>query len=100
MALTLDQDFVTHVFHELSKLQMIPLLATSLKSDDHELVSWAIFFLHEFAHRDVLRDEIRKIRHLMKVFNPILGQTQNVISRIVLRILKCLCKNNSNLISY
>ncbi|KAI8906729.1 armadillo-type protein [Gorgonomyces haynaldii] len=89
-----DPETVDQVFMKLRDLNMIPILANSLRKDDQELASWAIFFLHEFAHRDVLRDEIRQVKGLLKQLIPMMAQPNSIISRIILRILKCLCKDN------
>lgn len=58
-----------------------------------ELVSWAIFLMHEFIIKDVAREEFCQLQGLLKVLLTLLAE-ESTIPRIVLRSLKCLGKNN------
>jgi hypothetical protein len=88
------EDGVGDTFEKLANLRIVPLISSCLRSEDAELVSWSIFMLHEFAYRNVARDQVRQIKGLLKLLSPLLVKSDNVIPRIILRTLKSLCKTD------
>ncbi|XJO78651.1 hypothetical protein BDV3_003058 [Batrachochytrium dendrobatidis] len=78
----------------LIEMKMIHIIAACLRHDDVELVSWAVFLLHEFAVKDIAKDRILAINGLFKTFSMCLANNETVIARITLRIIKCLCSEN------
>ncbi|RKO97235.1 hypothetical protein CXG81DRAFT_12933, partial [Caulochytrium protostelioides] len=82
-------------FHALVRLRlldirMVSLIAACLRSEDTELVSWAIFLMHEFIIKDIAREAFTQIRGLVRILTGVMGSTETAIPRIVLRTLKCL----------
>ncbi|KAH9252704.1 hypothetical protein BASA81_009398 [Batrachochytrium salamandrivorans] len=78
----------------LIDMKMINIIAACLRHDDVELVSWAVFLLHEFTVKDIAKDRILAINGLFKTFSLCLSNNETVIARITLRIIKCLCSGN------
>nr|KAJ3422335.1 hypothetical protein HK105_000154 [Polyrhizophydium stewartii] len=64
-------------------------------SEDYELVSWAILLLHEFAVKDIAKDQIASISGLFKAIAYCLSNNETVIARVTLRIVKSLCTENT-----
>lgn len=58
-----------------------------------ELVSWAIFLMHEFVIKDVARQDFCELKGLLRVLLVLLSE-DSCIPRIILRSLKCLGLNN------
>lgn len=54
-----------------------------------ELVSWAIFLMHEYLIKDVARKEFCELKGLLRVLLFLLAE-ESCIPRIILRSLKCL----------
>ncbi|KAJ3385285.1 hypothetical protein HDU92_003123 [Lobulomyces angularis] len=77
----------------LFNLNMVPLITCCLRNDDMELVSWAVFLLHEFMIKDVARKEFCESPGLLKILLALLSE-DNCIPRVLLRCLKCLGVNN------
>lgn len=86
----------------LFELKMVPLISCCLRNDDSmkpfnnnivELVSWAIFLMHEFIIKDVGRKEFCELKGLLRVLLMLLSE-ESCIPRIILRSLKCLGMNN------
>ncbi|KAI7830548.1 hypothetical protein BC939DRAFT_392626 [Gamsiella multidivaricata] len=75
---------------ELLDYDIVPLLATYIRSDDFELVYWALGLMHEFAIKGVALDDFKETRGLCRSINMLLAAEESYISRIVLRTLKFL----------
>ncbi|KAL2916522.1 hypothetical protein HK105_203955 [Polyrhizophydium stewartii] len=78
----------------LAELRVIPLIGICLRYEDYELVSWAILLLHEFAVKDIAKDQIASISGLFKAIAYCLSNNETVIARVTLRIVKSLCTEN------
>ena len=70
--------------------RLIAIIGACLRNDDAELVSWAIFLLHEFVSKDIGTTEIASLRKLLDICAVCLFNKDTVLARIVLRILKSL----------
>ncbi|KAJ3191602.1 hypothetical protein HK101_007565 [Irineochytrium annulatum] len=76
---------------KLIELNMVSLIASCLKNDDMELVSWAVFLMQEFVMKDYARTAFSQVRGVLKVLSSLLATEEGMgIPRIVLRTLKCL----------
>ncbi|KAF9102502.1 hypothetical protein BGX27_010978 [Mortierella sp. AM989] len=89
LIISMDDD--TEVRWRLSELleyDIVPLIATYIRSDDFELVYWALGLVHEFAIKGVALDDFKETRGLCRSINVLLAAEEAYISRIVLRTLK------------
>ncbi|KAG0297716.1 hypothetical protein BGZ98_000460, partial [Dissophora globulifera] len=75
---------------ELLEYDIVPLIATYIRSDDFELVYWALGLMHEFAIKGEALEEFKLTRGLCLSINVLLAADEAYISRIVLRTLKFL----------
>ncbi|KAI8847716.1 armadillo-type protein [Chytridium lagenaria] len=76
-------------------LKMVSLLASCLRNDDLELVSWAVFLMQEFVMKDFARSSFSEVKGILKVLSNLLNTEDGMgIPRIVLRTLKCLAIRN------
>ncbi|KAF9354432.1 hypothetical protein BGX26_007755, partial [Mortierella sp. AD094] len=73
---------------ELIEYDIVPLIATYIRSDDFELVYWALGLMHEFAIKGVALDDFKETRGLCRSINVLLAADEDYISRMVLRTLK------------
>ncbi|KAF9430130.1 hypothetical protein BGZ76_000954 [Entomortierella beljakovae] len=73
---------------ELLEYDIVPLIATYIRSDDFELVYWALGLMHEFAIKGVALEDFKETRGLCRSINVLLAADEAYISRIVLRTLK------------
>ena len=85
-------DAITHLF-SLKSLRVCALCIWCLRNDDVELVSWAVFLMHEFIIKDVYRKEYSETKGLVRVLVGLLAEDQ-FLPRIILRALKCLINGN------
>ncbi|KAI9240730.1 MAG: hypothetical protein BYD32DRAFT_364725 [Podila humilis] len=67
---------------------IVPLIATYIRSDDFELVYWAVGLMHEFAIKGVALEEFKAVRGLCRSMNVLLAADDSHIARIILRTLK------------
>ncbi|KAF9998569.1 40s ribosomal protein L44e [Entomortierella chlamydospora] len=73
---------------ELIEYDIVPLIATYIRSEDFELVYWALGLMHEFAIRRVALNDFKETRGLCRSINVLLAADEDYISRMVLRTLK------------
>eukprot|EP00123_Amoebidium_parasiticum_P017132 comp23721_c0_seq1/m.40852 comp23721_c0_seq1/g.40852 ORF comp23721_c0_seq1/g.40852 comp23721_c0_seq1/m.40852 type:complete len:1427 (-) comp23721_c0_seq1:80-4360(-) len=73
---------------------IVPLAVVCLKSEDVELVWWALGLIHELALKDVGKDEIRKAHGLVKALLQVLGSSESNALIYVLRTLGFLAIRN------
>eukprot|EP00124_Ichthyophonus_hoferi_P004695 Ihof_evm1s551 gene=Ihof_evmTU1s551 len=71
-----------------------PLAVLCLKSDDAELVWWALGLIHELALKDIGKEEIRKSHGVLKAFLQVLTSTESNALIYVLRTLGFLAIRN------
>ncbi|GJJ75833.1 hypothetical protein EMPS_08191 [Entomortierella parvispora] len=83
-----DDDDVRYYLCELLEFDIVPLIASYIRSDDFELVYWAIGLMHEFAIKGVALDEFKETRGLCRSINVLLAADEAYISRVLLRTLK------------
>ncbi|KAG0052908.1 hypothetical protein BGZ83_001993 [Gryganskiella cystojenkinii] len=83
-----DDDDVRYYLTELLEFDIVPLIATYIRSDDFELVYWAIGLMHEFAIKGVALEQFKETRGLCRSINVLLAADEAYISRVVLRTLK------------
>ncbi|KAG0288474.1 hypothetical protein BGZ96_007753 [Linnemannia gamsii] len=83
-----DDDDVRWYLTELLDYDVVPLIATYIRSDDLELVYWTIGLLHEYAIKGVAMDHFKEIRGLCRSMNALLSADEISISKLVLRTLK------------
>lgn len=89
LVVTMDDDSEVR-FHlaELLPYDIVPLIATYIRSDDFELVYWAVGLMHEFAIKGVALEEFKAVRGLCRSMNVLLAADDSHIARIILRTLK------------
>ncbi|KAI8597823.1 hypothetical protein EDD21DRAFT_310273 [Dissophora ornata] len=80
----------------LLEYDIVPLIATYIRSDDFELVYWALGLMHEFAIKGVAMNEFKETRGLCRSINVLLAADESYISRIVLRTLKFMMIQDSS----
>ncbi|KAI8923151.1 hypothetical protein BC831DRAFT_472405 [Entophlyctis helioformis] len=68
---------------QLHEMKMVAMIASCLGQDDVELVSWAVFLMHEFA-----------VKGIFRTLKVCLVNPNVVLARITLRIMACLCQGN------
>ncbi|KAF9940329.1 40s ribosomal protein L44e [Modicella reniformis] len=90
-----DEDVRLHLM-ELLDYEIVPLIATYIRSDDFELVYWALGLMHEFAIKGVALDEFKETRGLCRSVNVLLAADESYVSRIVLRTLKFLMLHDAS----
>ncbi|RKO85691.1 hypothetical protein BDK51DRAFT_18151 [Blyttiomyces helicus] len=73
---------------------LVRLISNMPGPDDTDLVSWAIFLMHEFVVKDIGRDRFCKIKGMLKVLNNLISNDDVCISHIILRTLKYLGMRN------
>ncbi|KAF9900480.1 hypothetical protein BX616_002581 [Lobosporangium transversale] len=73
---------------DLLEYDIVPLIANYIRSDDFELVYWALALMYEFAIKGVALDEFKEMRGICRSINALLAADEAYISRIVLRTLK------------
>ncbi|KAF9170064.1 hypothetical protein BGX20_009471, partial [Mortierella sp. AD010] len=73
---------------ELIEYDIVPLIATYIRSEDFELVYWALGLMHEFAIKRVALNDFKETRGLCRSINVLLAADEDYISRMVLRTLK------------
>ncbi|KAG0068275.1 hypothetical protein BGZ90_000652, partial [Linnemannia elongata] len=83
-----DDDDVRWYLTELLDFDIVPLIATYIRSDDLELVYWTIGLMHEYAIKGVALDHFKEMRGLCRSMNVLLAADEIYISRLVLRTLK------------
>ncbi|KAF9208053.1 hypothetical protein BGZ49_009918, partial [Haplosporangium sp. Z 27] len=83
-----DDSEVRWRLSELLEYDIVPLIATYIRSDDFELVYWALGLMHEFAIKGVALDDFKETRGLCRSINILLSAEESYISRMVLRTLK------------
>jgi hypothetical protein len=86
----LDDEQSVKYLNELLKLNIITLISSCLKNEDTELVYWTIGLIHEFAVKDIARNEISNIKGLLKIMLNHLNNDEASIPRVLIRTLKCL----------
>ncbi|ORY18099.1 ARM repeat-containing protein [Neocallimastix californiae] len=86
----LDDEQSVKYLNELLKLNIITLISSCLKNEDTELVYWTIGLIHEFAVKDIARNEISNIKGLLKIMLSHLNNDEASIPRVLIRTLKCL----------
>jgi len=94
----LDDEQSVKYLNELLKLNIITLISSCLKNEDTELVYWTIGLIHEFAVKDIARNEISNIKGLLKIMLSHLNNDEASIPRVLIRTLKCLGVCNGNII--
>jgi len=67
-------------------------------TEDTELVYWTIGLIHEFAVKDIARNEISNIKGLLKIMLSHLNNDEASIPRVLIRTLKCLGVGNGKII--
>jgi hypothetical protein len=90
------EDNIVGELQRLAKYNIIALLSGSIRSSETELASWSIFLLHEFVVNRVEIDSIIRIKGLAKAIVPFIRPDDSIIPRIILKMLKLLCEENSN----
>ncbi|ORX41985.1 ARM repeat-containing protein [Piromyces finnis] len=90
----LDEEQSIKYLNELLKLNIITLISSCLKNEDTELVYWTIGLIHEFAVKDIARNEISNIKGLLKIMLSHLNNDEASIPRVLIRTLKCLGVGN------
>ncbi|KAI1310228.1 hypothetical protein EDD11_003874 [Mortierella claussenii] len=90
-----DEREVRWHLSELLGYDIVPLVATYIRSDDFELVYWALGLMHEFAIKGVAMEEFKKTRWLCRSINGLLMAEEAYISRIVLRTFKFMMVNDA-----
>ncbi|KAG0339341.1 hypothetical protein BG004_006861 [Podila humilis] len=85
-----DDDDVRFHLIELLQYDIVPLIATYIRSDDFELVYWAVGLMHEFAIKGVALGQFKEVRGLCRSINVLLAADDSHIARIILRTLKYL----------
>ncbi|KAF9088679.1 hypothetical protein BGX29_000159, partial [Mortierella sp. GBA35] len=83
-----DDEDVRWYLAELLDFDIVPLIATYIRSDDLELVYWTIGLMHEYAIKGVALDQFKEMRGLPRSMNVLLAADEIYISRLVLRTLK------------
>ncbi|KAG0280324.1 hypothetical protein BGZ95_010524 [Linnemannia exigua] len=79
-----DDEDVRWYLTELLDFDIVPLIATYIRSDDLELVYWTIGLMHEYA----IKDQFKEMRGLCRSMNVLLAADEMYTSRLVLRTLK------------
>ncbi|KAG0034237.1 hypothetical protein BGZ82_005824 [Podila clonocystis] len=89
LVVTMDNDEEVR-FHlsELLEYDIVPLIATYIRSDDFELVYWAVGLMHEFAIKGIALERFKEVRGLCRSINVLLAADDSHIARIILRTLK------------
>ncbi|KAK9709851.1 hypothetical protein K7432_008763 [Basidiobolus ranarum] len=72
------------------------LISACLRSEDGELIYWAIGLMHEFVVKDVARPMFRQIRGILKLITNLLSAEEAYISKIALRTLRFLALHNES----
>ncbi|KAG0230292.1 hypothetical protein BGX31_005905 [Mortierella sp. GBA43] len=91
LIVTMEDDTAVRMhLEELLDYEIVPLIATYIRSDDFELVYWALGLMHEFAIKGVALDEFKEARGICRSINVLLAADESYVSRIVLRTLKFL----------
>ncbi|KAF9581543.1 hypothetical protein BGW38_001405 [Lunasporangiospora selenospora] len=83
-----DDEEVRWYLNELLSFDIVPLLATYIRSDDYQLVYWATGLMHEYAIKGVALEQFKEVRGLCRSLNSLLAIEAPFIPRIVLRMLK------------
>ncbi|KAG0197319.1 hypothetical protein BGX28_009175 [Mortierella sp. GBA30] len=83
-----DEEDIHWYLSELLDYDIVLLIATYIRSDDFELVYWAIGLMHEFAIKGVALEEFKAVNGLCRSLNVLLAADESYISRVVLRTLK------------
>ncbi|KAF9937631.1 hypothetical protein BGZ67_001032 [Mortierella alpina] len=83
-----DDDDAQWYLTELLDYDIVLLMATYIRSDDFELVYWAIGLMHEFAIKGVALEQFKAVNGLCRSLNVLLAADESYISRVVLRTLK------------
>ncbi|KAF9572161.1 hypothetical protein EC968_010167 [Mortierella alpina] len=83
-----DDDDAQWYLTELLDYDIVLLIATYIRSDDFELVYWAIGLMHEFAVKGVALEQFKAVNGLCRSLNVLLAADESYISRVVLRTLK------------
>ncbi|KAK9761339.1 hypothetical protein K7432_013825, partial [Basidiobolus ranarum] len=80
--------------YTLLDYKMDSLISACLRSEDGELIYWAIGLMHEFVVKDVARPMFRQIRGILKLVTNLLSAEETYISKIALRTLRFLALHN------
>ncbi|ORX93455.1 hypothetical protein K493DRAFT_223270 [Basidiobolus meristosporus CBS 931.73] len=70
------------------------LVSSCLRSEDGELIYWAIGLMHEFVVKDVARPMFRQIRGILKLVTNLLSAEEAYLTKIALRTLRFLVLHN------
>ncbi|KAF9190587.1 hypothetical protein BGZ51_008438 [Haplosporangium sp. Z 767] len=96
LIVTMDDDAdVRWYLTQLLDYDIVLLIATYIRSDDLELVYWAIGLMHEFAIKGVELVRFKEVRGLLRSLNVLLAADESYISIIVLRTLKVMILRDS-----
>ncbi|KAJ3275868.1 hypothetical protein HDV01_006734 [Terramyces sp. JEL0728] len=88
-----DENESVQILEGLADLKLISLASGCLRNSDVELASWSIFVLHEYVIRKVKLKEICGIKGFIKIITPLIKNSDTILPRIILRLLKCLCES-------
>ncbi|XP_028401066.1 uncharacterized protein LOC114524145 [Dendronephthya gigantea] len=84
------------VLNEIRSYGVIMPTIGCLKSDDHELIYWAVGLLHEFVALDVGLPDICAVPILLRSLSSVLVSSEASIQRLVLRILRFLSESSDD----
>eukprot|EP01135_Chromosphaera_perkinsii_P002552 Nk52_evm68s224 gene=Nk52_evmTU68s224 len=89
-----DNELSYSSLNEIVECGIIKPAVVSLKSDDAELVYWALGLIHELALKDVGKDELRECPGILKAIYGVLNSSEANVQKIVLRTLGFLAIKN------
>ena len=84
------------ILNELYHNGCFEVISSSLRNSDHELSSWGIFLLHDFALHGVMIEPICAIKGLIKFLAPHIRPNDPVVPRVILRMLKTICERKTD----
>ncbi|KAI8821097.1 uncharacterized protein EV422DRAFT_567419 [Fimicolochytrium jonesii] len=82
---------------ELQSLDLLPLLAMGLRSDDNQLVCWSLFLIHEFVNKDIGKEQLASVRTVYTSLSALLGHEEDNVPRLAFGTLKHLASGNSQI---
>lgn len=83
-----------NVLQEIRKFGGIRPAIACFKSDNRELVYWAVGLIHEFAINNVAIEEICSVPILLKSLYSVLVSSEAAVQRLVLRVLRYLSESS------
>jgi hypothetical protein len=84
-----------HLLRSISNVScLLFVTVSSLRSEDTELIYWALCLLHELVMKDIQRKAAREIPGLIRTLNIVLSNHDSQYQKLILRIFSILAVKN------